>query len=137
MVRKLNGAIDIFLASGNIREDRCKEIVRAHSQDLRRNLPTVSEAKQSERATSVPSPTIRENGRCNGCLFQNSLYRFDAEKAKNILQRKAVLFGQGDVQPVLSSCRLQFEVERRAKAFPERQSPRFVDASAEWCVDDK
>src|SRR5579863_2259572 len=56
---------------------------------------------------------------------------------KNVAQRKAVLLGKRDIQPVVGCGGLQFKVERTAEALAERESPSFIDTSAERRVDDQ
>ena len=48
-----------------------------------------------------------------------------------------MLLGQGDIEAVVGGRRLQFEIEAAAEALAQRQSPGFVDASAERRVDDQ
>src|SRR5215831_6317191 len=59
------------------------------------------------------------------------------QKVKYTRQRKAVLLAQRNIQPVVGSCRLQLEIERPAKPFPQRQSPRLVDPPAKRRVNHK
>src|SRR6266853_600953 len=57
------------------------------------------------------------------------------EKLKHIGERKTMLVGESDIQTVVGSRRLQFEVKSAAKALAQRQSPRFIDSSAKGSVD--
>ena len=59
------------------------------------------------------------------------------QELKNIGQRKAVLLGERDVESVVGSGRLQFEIEAAAKALAQGESPGLVDAAAKWRVDDE
>ncbi len=97
MVRNLNVALDIFLASGNIGEHRGQQIIGPHALDLRRNLLTALKAQQRQRAVGVPAPARAENRRSQGGLLQDRLHGFGVEEMKNIGQREAVLLGQRDV----------------------------------------
>src|SRR5258708_23510375 len=56
---------------------------------------------------------------------------------KDVTEGKAVLFRQRNVQPVVGSGSLKLEIETAAKAFPQRQSPGFVDARAKGSVNDQ
>src|SRR6202007_1410676 len=44
---------------------------------------------------------------------------------------------QRNVQTIVGGRCLQLEIERAAESFAKRQPPGFVDASAEWRVDDE
>src|SRR5215467_16328556 len=63
MVGNLNVAHNIFLAGGNVREDRSKQIVGANALNLRRNLLAALEAQKRQRAVGIPAPASTENGR--------------------------------------------------------------------------
>ncbi len=56
---------------------------------------------------------------------------------KDIAERKAVLFGKGNVDAIICGCRLQFEVEAAAEALAQRQAPCLVQAATEGCVQDE
>src|SRR5579872_2399628 len=56
---------------------------------------------------------------------------------KDIGQRKTMLLSQGDIEAVVGCCGLKLEVEAAAEALAQRQSPGFVDAGAERCMDNK
>src|SRR5712692_2212601 len=56
---------------------------------------------------------------------------------KHIAQRKTVLLRQRDIQSVVSSCSLQFEIEPDTKTLAQRQSPGLIDAAAKRSVDHK
>ena len=57
------------------------------------------------------------------------------QESKYVGQRKAVLFGERDIEAIVGGRRLQFEIERAAEAFAQREPPGFVDATAERSVD--
>ena len=48
-----------------------------------------------------------------------------------------MLFGQRDVQPVVSRSSLQFKIERAAESLAQRQSPGLIDATAEGRMNDE
>ncbi len=54
---------------------------------------------------------------------------------KNVGERKAVLLAERNIQAVVRGGGLQFEIERAAETLSQRESPGFVDASAEGRVD--
>src|SRR5262245_3472199 len=56
---------------------------------------------------------------------------------KDVSERKTVLLGQRDVQAVIGSRCLQFEVEAAAEPLAQRQSPGFVYATAERSMDNQ
>ncbi len=131
----MNVAFDVFLASGDVGEDRGQQIVGAHALNLWRNFLASLKSQQRQRAIGVPAPAGAEDRRSQRGLFQDRLHRFGIEEMKNIGQRKAVLLGQRDVQAVVGGGGLQFEIEAAAEALAQRQAPGFVDASAEGSVD--
>ncbi len=137
MVGNLDVAFDIFLARRHIGKHRRQQIVGAHALNLRRDLLAVPKAQQRQRARRVPAPARFEDRRRQRRLLQNRLHGFGMQEMKDIGQRKAVLLGQRDVQPVVGRRRLQFEVEAAAEALAQRQSPGLVDASAERRVNDQ
>ena len=59
------------------------------------------------------------------------------QKLKYISQRKTVLFGQRNIQPVIGSRRLQFKIKSHAEALAQRESEGSVEAHAEGRVDDQ
>src|ERR1700730_6299972 len=65
------------------------------------------------------------------------LHACGLQKMEHIGQRKAVLVTERNVQAVISSGSLQFEIERAAESFSQRQSPSFVDSAAQWRVKDE
>src|ERR1700722_12160545 len=59
------------------------------------------------------------------------------QKVKYITQRKAMLLSQRNIQSIVSSRRLQLEIERSAKPFTQGQAPSFIDPPAERRVNDQ
>ena len=137
MIGNLNVADDVFLAGGDVGENRSQQIVGAHALNLRRNFLAALKAQQRQRAIGVPAPARAEDRRSQRGLLQNRLHGFGVEEMKNIGQRKAVLLGQRDVEAVVGGRGLQFEIEAAAEALAQRQSPGFVDAAAEGRVNDQ
>ena len=137
MIGNLDVAFDVLEARGNIGENRRQKIVAANTLNLRWDFLASLKAKQRQRAVGVPAPACGEDRRSQRRLLQNLLHTFRLQIVKNVAQRKAVLFGQRDVQAVVGRCGLQLEVEGAAEAFAQRQPPRFVDACAERRMDDE
>ncbi len=59
------------------------------------------------------------------------------EEVEDVRQRKAVLFGEGDVDAVVGGGGLELEVEAAAEAFAEGEAEGFVDAAAEGSMEDE
>ena len=53
------------------------------------------------------------------------------KKTKYIGERKTVLLGERNIQAVVGSGSLQFQIERAAEALSQREAPCFIDTSAE------
>ncbi len=102
--------------------------------NLRRNLLATLKTQESEGAASVPSPARTEDWRIQHSLLQNGLHGFRLQEMENVAEWKTMLLGQRDIQPVVRSCGLQFEVEANAEALAQSQSPGLVDAAAKWRV---
>ena len=58
-------------------------------------------------------------------------------EVKNVREREAMLLGERNIQPVVGSGGLQFEIERAAESLAQREAPRLVDAATEWSVNHK
>src|SRR4051812_9810080 len=56
---------------------------------------------------------------------------------KNIGEGETVLLRQCNVESVVGCGCLQLKIEAAAETLAQRQSPSFVDAGAEWSVDDQ
>src|SRR5271170_6924156 len=54
---------------------------------------------------------------------------------KHVGERKAVLVAEGNIQAIVGSGGLQFEIERAAEAFSKREAPGLIDAAAERGMD--
>src|SRR6266480_2349369 len=129
MIGNLDVAGNVFLTGGNVGEDRRQQIVGAHTLNLRRNFLAALKSQEGEGAICIPAPPRSKDWRSAGRLYQDVLHSFGTQEMKNICQRKAVLLGQSDVDAVIRSGGLQFEIEAAAKTFAQRQAPGFVDAS--------
>src|SRR5204863_5764798 len=70
-------------------------------------------------------------------LALNLAHRPAVQVAKHFVQRKGMLGAQGKHNGVVRRRGLQFEIERAAKPFPQRQSPRAVHPYAKRRVDDQ
>src|SRR5580693_5574606 len=137
MIRNLPLTLNIFEASRRIRKNRRQQIIGAHALNLRWNFLSVLKAQQRQSPVRIPTPSRGKDRRIQRRLLQNRLHRRGLQKIKNVSQWKAVLLSQSDVQPVVSSCSLQFEVEPNTETLAQRQSPGLVDAPPKWRVDDK
>ena len=101
MLREINIAFNIFLARRHVGKDRGEQIFRAHALDLRRNLFSSLEAQQGERAICIPAKTGSEDGREQRGLLQNIFHRLRRKEVEDVAQRKTVLLGQRNVEPVI------------------------------------
>ena len=137
MVGNLDVPNDVLAAGGDVGKDRGEQVVGPDALDLWRNFLAALKTQQGQRAGCVPAPAGAEDGRCQRCLLQDRRHCFGMQKLKNIGQRKAVLFGESDVQAVVGGGRLQFEIESAAEALAQRQSPGLVDAAAERGMNDE
>src|SRR5437764_6663346 len=131
VVRYLDIAFDILLARSYIGEDGGEKIVGADAQNLRRNLLPITVPQQGQSPAGVPAPSRLRDRRSERRLLQHLLHALFAQELEDISKWEAMLFGQSNVQAILSSGSLKFEVERAAEAFAQRQSPSFIDARAQ------
>src|SRR5262245_44622153 len=116
MVGYLDGTVDILLAGGDVREDRCQQIGGASALNLQGNLLAVPIAQQSQRPIGIPAPASFEQGRQQRGLLQDFFDRVFVQEIEDVSQREAVLLGQRNVDSVVGGCGLQFEVEGDAEA---------------------
>ena len=95
--------------------------------------------KRSSASARVASQRQRvpKDRRRQRRLLKNRLHGFGLQELKDVGQRKAVLLGERDVQPVVGGRRLQFEVEAAAEALAQREAPGLVDAAAERRMNDQ
>src|ERR1700685_15691 len=119
MIRNLALALNIFETSRRIGKSQSQQIVGSHPLNLRRNFPASLEAQQGQRAPRIPAPARAKNRRIQRRLLQNRLYGFRLQEMKNVAQRKTMLLGQSNVQSVVGSRRLQFEIESHTKALAQ------------------
>ena len=101
MVGNLDVAFDVLEAGGDVREDRCQEIIAADALYLRRNLLATLKPQQREGAVGIPAPARTEDRRRQSCLLKNFVHGFQLQIVKNIAKREAVLFGECNVQSVV------------------------------------
>ncbi len=116
MIRNLALALDVLKARGRVGKHGSQQIIGAHALNLRRDFLSVLKTQQREGPIGIPAPAGGEDRRIQRRLFQNRLHRRRLQEVENIPQRKAVLLGQSDVQPVVSGRSLQLEVEPNAEA---------------------
>ena len=76
-------------------------------------------------------------GEVNDACCRSSVDGIDGEETEDILQGKAVLLGERDVETVVSGGGLQFKVEAATEALAQGESPGLVDTAAEGCVQDE
>ena len=74
-------------------------------------------------------------GRCQHGLLDHVVDDARVQESKYVGQRKAVLLGERDIEAIVGGRGLQFEIERAAEAFAQREPPGFIDAAAERSVD--
>src|SRR5579863_717279 len=131
MIGNLDVALDVFLTGSDVREHGSHQVVGAHALNLRRDFLATVETEEGQSAASVPAPaSAKEWGGKRG-LLENRLHSFCVQEMKHVGQWKTMLLGQSNIQAIVSSCCLQFEVEAAAEALAQCQSPGFIDASAE------
>src|SRR5512146_1969681 len=112
MVRNFEFAFDVFETSSDIWKNRREKVVASDALNLRRNFSPALTPQQRQRAGRIPPPARAEDRRtCQHRLLDHILHRLGAEIAKHVGQRKTVLRSQSDVDAIISSCRLEFEVE--------------------------
>src|SRR6266550_7281602 len=116
MIGDLDVAGNVFLARGNVGEDRRQQIVGAHTLYLRRNFLAALKSQEGEGAICIPAPPGGKDWRSARRLYKDVLHSFGTQEMKNVGQRKAVLLGECDVDTVIRGRGLQFEIETAAKA---------------------
>jgi hypothetical protein len=97
----------------------------------------LGEPQELEAAAGGPAPAVFEDGRGDGGLLEELLGCVLGEELEDFVEGEAVLFGKGDVDAVVGSGGLQFEVEAAAEAFAKGEAPGLVDATAEGSVEDE
>ncbi|SAK95147.1 hypothetical protein AWB82_06876 [Caballeronia glebae] len=137
MRRHIALARDVLRARDLIRKHRREQIFAFHALQLRRDLAPAGVARQRERVGRVPAPAHAEERRVEQRLDQHVLGRRRFQIAPDFIEREAVAARQRQHDRVLGCRRLQLEVERAAKALPQRQAPRAIHAAAERRVDDE
>jgi hypothetical protein len=78
-----------------------------------------------------------KTGAASDACSSSFCHGFRRQKMEYVAQRKAVLLGQADVQPVICCCCLQLKIEPAAEAFPQGEAPRLVDSPAKRRVQDE
>src|SRR6266542_3503046 len=63
--------------------------------------------------------------------------RFGIQITKNLFERKRMLCTERNYNRVVCGRCLQFEIERAAKTFSQREAPGAIDPIAEWRVKNK
>src|SRR5690606_8023677 len=101
------------------------------------NLLSVLHPFEKKRPCDVPSPAQMKHRRDQQRLFQKRPRVVRPHHWEQRFNRETVLRTQRQQKAIIISTGLQFEVERPAKTFAERQSPSSVDSSAERSMHDQ
>ena len=105
-----------FVAAGNLgREHGGEQILGPHPLDRHRNSPSSGVAEQGERARDIPTPPVGEHRRNECRLHQVALESARPDQGEHTLERKAVLFSQGENDTVIRGRCLKLEIERHAE----------------------
>ena len=134
MIGDANLALQVFGAGGLVRENRGQQIVGPHALDRRGHLAASGKAKNRQRAGNVPAPSRREHRGIEKRLGERVLHGLRIQELEDRLQRKRVLLGERDDDPVVGSRGLQLEVEGAAEALAQRQPPGAIDTRSEGSV---
>ena len=132
-----NRSGEVLAASRRVGEARRKQIVRAHALNLRRDFLARAHAQDRQRAGGVPAPARSEHRRGEERLGQDGFDACGLDVFEDDVERKCMLLRQRENDPVVVCRRLQFDVERAAELFSQRESPRAIDAGAQRRVQDQ
>ena len=92
-------------------------------------MASARDAFQRQRAENI--------GASSRAMRQHMLHGLRLEEFEYQFQRESMLFGERDVDAVVGSGRLQFEIEGAAEALAQSESPGPIDARSEGCMDHK
>ena len=137
MIGYLPLAGQILGARHLVREDGGQQIVGAHALNGRRDFAPAAKAQNRERPGSVPAPACCKHWRVQHGLGQHVFHALGLQEFEHQLQRKGMLFGEGDIDAVVGRRGLQLEVEGAAETLANRQSPGAIDARAKWRMEDE
>ena len=130
MIGNLDLARQVLGAGHLVGEHGRQEILRVHPRDLRRNFLAAAEPRQRERDGGIPAPAHAEHGRGAERLHQQRPDGFRVQEARRVRQFETMRVRQRQHDVILGRRRLQFEIERAAKALAQRQAPGAVHAAA-------
>ena len=134
MIGNLPVAGNVLEARGGVRKDRRHQIVGEHALQRRRDLLAAAAPRHGERDGRIPAPARLKDGRVEERLYEHVARGRRMEIPEDVREGERVLRPEREQQRVLGRRGLQLEVELAAEALAQRQSPRFVDAAAERCV---
>ena len=123
MIRKLAHALDVLQTGRRFREDQGEQIVAAHADKQGRKTTLTPAPRHCQGTRGVPAPANLEHGCIEQGLPQDHLDAVGMQKSEDALQRKAMRRPQREQQRIFQRRGLQLEVELRAKALAQSQSP--------------
>ena len=128
----------VLEASGLEREHRRQKIVGLKSLERRRCFFSAAETQHGESACHVPAPAHAEHRRGQQRLNQHLFGVIGAQQREHLFEGKTMCWGPRErLMPLSSALACNSKIERPAKTFAKRQSPRAVDAHAEGRVNHK
>src|ERR1043166_4289642 len=130
MIGNLAITDDVLEAGELIRENGGEQVFRFHSLQRRGELRAAAKSRHRERARRVPAPANREHRRVEHCLHKKLANRLGIEVMKNFFEWKRMLSSERDHNRIVSRGRLEFEIERSTKTFPQGETPSPVDPVA-------
>src|SRR4051794_32870644 len=127
MVRDFALAGKVLRARDLVWKHGTNQVLCAHPGKLRWHFLTAAKTWQRERHPDHPTPTCCEHRRVKKRLSEHTSHRGRMQVVRDLLECKTMRLREGDYDVVLGRGGLQFEIERNAKAFAERQTPSTVD----------
>ena len=124
-------------AREHLREGGGEEIVRAHPQEVRRDLLAVAGPLEKERALRVPAPPGLEHRRREKRLDEDLACAPRMEVVEDVVQREAVLRAKREDDRLFVGRGLQLEAETDAELLAQRETPGAVDFRSERGVHDE
>src|SRR5258708_29551830 len=137
MIGERNFAFEILGTGERLGENGCEQVISTHALNVGRHLFSATKTEKSKRAPSVPAPARGEERRRHHGLLENVLHGIGVQEVEDVSEREAVLLAERNIQAIVGRSRLQLEIEGAAETLAKRQSPSFVDASAEGSMDDQ
>ncbi len=137
VIRDLDRARRVLLASDLRREHRGEEVLRPHPLEEGLDLLSSLEAEDCERARRVPAPARAEHRRDEDRLLDRRVELVGADEAEGVCEREALRRPDRENDRVVGRGGLELEVEADAKSLPEREPESAVHPRAEGGVDDE